>query len=104
MNLLSNSKEVILSSSDSIPKEIIINAHVNEKKVYFEVIDFAGNIKDSIISRIYEPYFTTKEKGTGLGLYMCKMILSKYFNSNLKVENIEEKNIKGKKFYFSIKI
>jgi len=40
-----------------------------------ECIDYAGGIKPSILENIFQPYFTTKSGGTGLGLASCKNIL-----------------------------
>ncbi|MEA1956306.1 MAG: ATP-binding protein, partial [Campylobacterota bacterium] len=44
-----------------------------------------------IISNIFEPYFTTKEEkgGTGLGLYISKMIVEKHLKGRLTVQNNE---------------
>jgi signal transduction histidine kinase/ABC-type nitrate/sulfonate/bicarbonate transport system substrate-binding protein len=50
--------------------------------------DNAGGIDDKLIDRIFEPYFTTKykNKGTGTGLYMAKMIIENSMNGTLSVE------------------
>ncbi|MGV8982325.1 ATP-binding protein [Clostridium sp.] len=54
--------------------------------------DNAGGIDDHIAKEIFEPYFTTKQKqqGTGLGLYMARMIIEKNFNGNIKFNNTDE--------------
>ncbi len=59
--------------------------------IIIQVKDYAGGIPKTIIENIFEPYFTTKsdEKGTGLGLYMCKSILNKV-NAEINVENFSE--------------
>jgi C4-dicarboxylate-specific signal transduction histidine kinase len=51
--------------------------------------DNAGGIKKDIIERIFEPYFTTKEqgKGTGMGLYMSKVIVEDNMNARLVAKN-----------------
>jgi signal transduction histidine kinase len=53
------------------------------------VEDSAGGIKDSIIGKIFDPYITTKEQfgGTGLGLYIAKIIIEERMNGKLDVSN-----------------
>jgi|GEM_PF-790523 len=44
-------------------------------RAILRVGDKGGGIAEEVLPRIFDPYFTTKEKGTGIGLYMSKMIL-----------------------------
>jgi len=56
--------------------------------VFVSIHDNGNGIDDSIINKIFEPYFTTKHKsqGTGLGLYMTHKIIEK-MNSKISVKN-----------------
>lgn len=88
LNLLKNAKEIILEKH--IPNgTITINVKDIQDNIHIEVCDNAGGIKKEIIKKIFDPYFTTKDKdiGTGLGLYMSKIIIQKHLNGNISAHN-----------------
>ena len=84
LNLMQNAKDAFIINHIHNPKIIIT---VDENKIIIQ--DNAGGIPTDIITKIFEPYFTTKDKhdGTGVGLYMSKMILEKNFNAQISVSN-----------------
>lgn len=90
MNLLSNAKDAIIDTNCD-KREIFIKAYNGDAYVVIEVQDYAGGIPEEIIDKVCDPYFTTKEegKGTGIGLYMTKMIVEKNMNGKLSVKNYQ---------------
>ncbi len=90
LNLLSNSKDAIDDKSIK-DGEISIKIYTNHFNIIIEIEDNGGGIKEEILEHIFEPYFTTKEEGngTGVGLYMSKMIIENNMNGKLLVENSE---------------
>jgi CheY-like chemotaxis protein len=82
LNLINNSKDAIVCNHIPNPK-ITIKLLDHEVKV----IDNGGGIESDVIERVFEPYFTTKEqgKGTGLGLYMSKMIIESNMSGKISV-------------------
>lgn len=85
ISILNNAKDAFLYNNINSPKIIICIDRM------LAIDDNAGGIDESIIERVFEPYFTTKhkEKGTGIGLYMSKMLIEKSMNGSLSVENIK---------------
>ena len=65
--------------------------------VIFE--DNAGGIPEENIEKIFDPYFTTKEYGTGTGLYMVKLVIQNSFEGKLKIQTTD----KGTKFIIIFK-
>ena len=85
LNLLNNAIDAY-EKSDIEKKEIIITVEQKDEKLFISVSDQAGGIKKEHLNRLFEPYFSTKGKnGTGLGLYMSKMIIEKHFGGDIKV-------------------
>jgi len=90
LNILKNSKDVL--GENSIENQIIyIKTYDMKDIVVIEVNDNAGGVKEENIKYIFDPYFTTKENldGTGLGLYMSKLIVQEHCKGELLVENNE---------------
>ncbi|MBS4098316.1 MAG: PocR ligand-binding domain-containing protein [Sulfuricella sp.] len=74
LNILNNAKDAILERKIG-GGEIQVLTGSDQGKAWVLIKDNAGGIPDDILPMIFEPYFTTKEKGTGIGLYMSKMIM-----------------------------
>ncbi|OUR72908.1 hypothetical protein A9Q76_02910 [Arcobacter sp. 31_11_sub10_T18] len=86
-NILNNAKQELIEKQIHEP---IIKVHIQEtkKSVLLKISDNALGIDEKIIDKIFEPYFTTKDSGMGIGLYMSKVIIEEHMNGTLKVENI----------------
>ena len=87
LNLISNAKDAILHKNN--PNGVIA-IHMNAPMISIE--DNGDGIEDALKEHIFEPYFTTKgnENGTGLGLYISKMIIEQNMGGTLNVENTQE--------------
>jgi len=88
LNLLTNAKDAFMGK-ECEQRKIIISAKEEEHRHIVRVEDNAGGISESILPRIFEPYFTTKlhSGGTGIGLYMSSMIIKQTFQGTLEVRN-----------------
>ncbi len=87
LNLLSNAKDAFDISTQENEKSISIR-YIKPKEIVIE--DNAGGVDDSVLDKLFVPYFTTKAKGkgTGLGLYMGKRIMNEHFNGDLRYKKI----------------
>jgi len=88
LNLLTNAKDILVQRQISEP-EITISIRKEKEGVTVSVEDNGGGIEAEEIERIFEPYYTTKSstKGTGLGLYISKMIIENNMGGELTVTN-----------------
>ena len=93
INLIQNSKDAFIQNNIE-NRIIVITANeelINSSKyVKLEIKDNAGGVIKENIEKIFDPYFTTKHKaqGTGLGLFMSKMIVEKSLEGELIHENL----------------
>ncbi|CAM3854509.1 PAS domain S-box protein [Arcobacter cloacae] len=108
MNILSNAIDSLDDLEDEI-KIIQINSKVENNKLILEFLDNAGGINEEIIDKIFDSHFTTKseKQGSGIGLYMSKIIIDKS-HGELKVSNktfeYNSKTYKGANFMIILPI
>ncbi len=109
INILNNSKDALLNQ-DKNTRFISIRTYIDNKDCIVEVSDNGGGIDETIISKIFDPYFTTKHKsqGTGIGLYMSHQIVVEHMKGDISAKNIEiiknQKVYKGCSFIISLPI
>ncbi len=93
INLIQNSNEAFNENS-IVKRDIFINVEEDEHRNFaiIKVRDTAGGILPQNLEKVFEPYFTTKHAsvGTGLGLFMSKMLIEKGLNGTLNVLNVGE--------------
>ena len=91
INLLKNAEDVLLEKAIDNPK-IVIKSYIHIGKYILEVSDNAGGIDEGIMDKIFDPYFSTKirKDGTGLGLYMSKIIVEDHCKGKLTCHNSDE--------------
>ncbi|PUE65421.1 sensor histidine kinase [Arcobacter caeni] len=85
--IISNSIDVLKNIKN--PK-IQIEVSSSSAEVIIKLADNGGGIKVKNLKKIFEPYFSTKEEGTGIGLYLSKMIIEESFAGKILVENKKE--------------
>ncbi len=104
LNLVKNAEDALIENNIKNPL-IKIKTYKMDDKIILEVGDNAGGIPEKIMPKIFDPYFSTKTKkdGTGLGLYMSKIIIEEHCNGKIDVKNDKfgavfkiELNVKGK--------
>ncbi|WP_129006703.1 sensor histidine kinase [Arcobacter sp. CECT 8983] len=99
INILNNAKDVIIQRKIE-EGTITIDLIQGNKNFKITVEDNAKGIEEDVLPKIFDPYFTTKHQfhGTGLGLYMSKLIVEKHLFGRLEAENTNE----GAKFIITI--
>lgn len=90
LNILNNARDALTERKISSPLIKIRLFREGEKSVA-TISDNAGGIPDTIIDRIFEPYFTTKDvtKGTGIGLHISRTIIEKRMNGRISARNTD---------------
>ncbi|WP_139488575.1 PAS domain-containing sensor histidine kinase [Brevibacillus dissolubilis] len=88
LNFFQNSKQAFQERKTQ-EKEIHIVGFEYCGQVVIQFEDTAGGIPEEIIGKVFDPYFTTKQEGTGIGLYMCKTIVEENLGGKIAATNTE---------------
>jgi len=91
INIITNAKDAMLEHRSERP-EIDIRVTQYNGMTQVRICDNGGGVEEAIMDKIFDPYFTTKfrAQGTGIGLYMVKMIMEKSMKGRVSVINSGE--------------
>ncbi len=91
LNIINNAKDALVENQTPAP-EIKVEATTKYGTTIIRISDNAGGIPQESLNKIFEPYFTTKEegKGTGIGLYMSKMIIEDNMGGKIDAANTKD--------------
>ncbi|MGJ0317807.1 PAS domain S-box protein [Aliarcobacter cryaerophilus] len=101
LNIISNSKDILKTIEEKDRFIFIKTKKIDENRLELKFLDSGGGIDESIISKVLEPYFTTKHKsqGTGLGLAIVNKIVRERHKASIEIYNEEfihnQKKYKG---------
>ncbi len=100
LSLVSNSIDIFNKKNICDP-HITINTYDKDKFTFVEISDNGGGIAQGNLSKIFDLYFSTKthKKGSGLGLYIVKKIITQHFHGDIFVTNFQD----GVKFTIRVK-
>lgn len=89
INIIKNSKDALIQRNQNKEKHIYLTLSKTLNNIQITIKDNAGGIDDAIINNVFDPYFSTKKKqdGTGIGLYMSKLIVEQHMGGLLSVKN-----------------
>ena len=85
--LISNSSDALIAKENPLIK---LKVDATSSEVIVSVEDNANGIKPKDLEKIFDPYFSTKDDGTGIGLYLVKVIIEKSFDAKVEVQNQTE--------------
>jgi len=88
LNILTNAKDALVEKRVKSAK-VELSSKVYSDTINITITDNAGGIPETILPNIFDPYFTTKDKsiGTGIGLYMSKMIIENNMHGKITALN-----------------
>jgi len=94
INLVMNSIQAL---EDRKNKEIMMAAYINyEERVCIQVTDNGSGISEEVRDKIFIPFFTTRERGSGIGLSLSRQIMRMHRGT------ISYKSTPGKETVFSL--
>jgi PAS domain S-box-containing protein len=88
LNVISNSKDAIFANKSA---QGMITVTLEAKNKTVTIQDNGGGVAPDKLSRIFEPYFTTKEqgKGTGIGLHISRIIVVEHMKGSIRAYNTQ---------------
>jgi C4-dicarboxylate-specific signal transduction histidine kinase len=112
MNLMKNAAEAIDSAVPPLPASRrnielrVVPRHTAEEGgvIEFSVTDMGPGLKNEVIGRLYEAFFSTKAEGLGIGLSLCRSIIESH-RGRMRAQNLYNgEAVSGCRFSFTLPV
>ena len=110
LNLLKNAAEAIDNANLPVSRRHIelrvVPRHMPDEGgvIEFSVTDHGPGVKDEVMARLYEAFFSTKVDGLGIGLSLCRSIIESH-RGRIRAENLYNSGcVIGCRFAFTIPV
>ncbi|OGS19118.1 MAG: hypothetical protein A2219_02065 [Elusimicrobia bacterium RIFOXYA2_FULL_50_26] len=102
-NLINNAIDAMSANGGTLALKTVrkIGVKTNAPVVRLEIADTGCGIPPEIAEKIFEPFFSTKSKGTGLGLAVVKRIVEERHNGAILINSVKDK---GTSFYIELPV
>ena len=100
LNLILNSSEALMDTAEKMRTIVVRTSQEDVHKVTLSVKDNGPGIEEKVMSRLFEPFYTTKQDGLGIGLTISRSIIEEHAG-HLWAENNPDS---GTTFYFTVPI
>lgn len=89
LNIVKNARDAYVLGNSQAKRQVFITVKEIQDGIVISIKDNAGGIKKEIQEKIFDPYFSTKDEknGTGLGLYMSKLIIESHLDGSLELHS-----------------
>ncbi len=107
LNIYNNAIDAIIENGSS-HKYFFVETGCSTDSIVITLKDSGGGIDNEVMTKVFEPYYTTKHKskGTGLGLYITYRIITEHFHGAVSVHNVEYEyrgqKLRGTEFVITI--
>lgn len=89
LNIINNAKDALLLNNEK-DRKITINLKNKNDKLIMDIIDNGPGISKHAVGNIFDQYFSTKEGGNGIGLYMARLIIQDKLNGEISYKQIKK--------------
>ena len=107
MNIFNNAIDVLINI-DKNHRYIFLDVFMRNETAIIKISDSGNGMKEEGIEKVFNPYFTTKqkEKGSGIGLYMSHGIITKHLMGSIEAQNssrtVDDQSYIGLEFILKI--
>jgi two-component system C4-dicarboxylate transport sensor histidine kinase DctB len=86
-NLISNGIDAYYEARDEMDEKRDVEVYIKSDQnfITITVSDWGRGIPESHVDNLFEPFFSTKQTGMGMGLYICRQVVVEHFLGDIKV-------------------